>query len=269
MTEFDLKKLQMTELGMLKDISAFCDEHGIRYFMYGGTLLGAARHQGFIPWDDDIDIWMDHKSYQRFLSLADALSDKYFIQNYKTEKKLCYPWTKVILKNTVNIARGLEDYDIRQGINIDVFMINGIADGRLRGKIQRRALKIKKSLLNKFYYIEVKKKKPVTLVRLTPEFLRRPLISLMEALSDIDPFRCEKCYGNDHGNISMAKIYPSEMFLPENTIRLPFEDGEFAAPKAYEQFLTITFDDWRTIPPAEQRKTHDPVVIDYESDSRA
>jgi lipopolysaccharide cholinephosphotransferase len=67
--EFDLRRLQLTELQILKDIANFCDSNGINYFLYGGTLIGAARHQGFIPWDDDIDIWMDYKSYKKFLKL--------------------------------------------------------------------------------------------------------------------------------------------------------------------------------------------------------
>ena len=133
--EFDLRRLQLTELQILKDVADFCDANGINYFLYGGTLIGAARHQGFIPWDDDIDIWMDYNSYKKFLKLSKKLPSKYFIQNYRTDKKLCYSWTKVMLNGTTLIHNGMQSYDIHQGIYIDVFMINGVAEEMIRGRI--------------------------------------------------------------------------------------------------------------------------------------
>jgi lipopolysaccharide cholinephosphotransferase len=171
-----------------------------------------------------------------------------------------------MLNGTTLIHNGMQSYDIHQGIYIDVFMINGIADGKIRGKIQRKALLIKRRLLRKYYAIEVKNERPVNWVRLIPEVLRRPIISLMEKLSDIDPFCCKHCYGNDHPNISMAPIYSSNMFLPKDKIKLRFEDSEFFGPKNYKKFLEITFGDWQKLPPENQRVNHNNCVVDFEND---
>lgn len=263
MIENETRKLQLTELQILKDVADFCEENDIVYFLYGGTMIGAARHQGFIPWDDDIDIWMDLRNYKKFLKLSKKLPSKYFVQNYKTDRKCCYSWTKVMLNGTTLIHNGMQSYDIHQGIYIDVFMINGIADGKVRRKIQNKALKIKKHLLRKYFAIEVRKEAPKKWVSMIPEFLRRPLISFMEVLSNIDIEKSEKCFGIEYWNISMAKIYNSKDFYPDSRLYLLFEDSKFACPKNYFDFLRITFGDWQKLPPEEQRVNHNNCIIDF------
>ena len=266
MIENETRKLQLTELQILKDVADFCEENDIVYFLYGGTMIGAARHQGFIPWDDDIDIWMDLRNYKKFLKLSKKLPSKYFVQNYKTDRKCCYSWTKVMLNGTTLIHNGMQSYDIHQGIYIDVFMINGVAEGMIRGRIQRKALKIKKHLLRKYYAIEVKNESPGKIVALIPEFMRRPIITLMEFFSNIKLENSQKCFGIEYWNISMAKLYDSRDFLPDNRVKLKFEDSEFFCPKNYKCFLEITFGDWQKLPPEDQRVNHNNCVVDFEND---
>ncbi len=80
----ELKSLQAIELDILKQIDSLCNEHGLKYFLVGGSLLGAARHKGFIPWDDDIDIGMLREDYDKFISIAEKeLSDPYKVNTYK------------------------------------------------------------------------------------------------------------------------------------------------------------------------------------------
>ena len=91
-----LKKLQKVLFGILLDIISVCQKHNIRYYLSGGTALGAVRHQGFIPWDDDVDLIMERSEYERFLSVAkDELSDKYEIQHPTTVENYWSPFIKV------------------------------------------------------------------------------------------------------------------------------------------------------------------------------
>ena len=96
----DLKHLQNVELMILKDVIDFCDKHNINYYMYAGSALGAIRHKGFIPWDDDIDIILFRKDFEKFLSLASKLDSKYGLLSFNQEN-YPYPFLKVFLKGTV------------------------------------------------------------------------------------------------------------------------------------------------------------------------
>ena len=155
MRGFDLRKLQLVELEMLKDVVSFCEKNDIQYFLSDGTLIGAARHQGFIPWDDDIDICMDYKNFKKFNKLAAKDFDKkYFVQNYKTERKYPFPWTKIRINSTTSMERHLNNYDIHFGICMDILVLNGISDNKFRRKLQVKSAKLQRDLLKKYYYLE-------------------------------------------------------------------------------------------------------------------
>ena len=92
MPQQDLRKLQMIELEMLLEIDRICRKHNIEYFLSSGSLLGAVRHGGFIPWDDDLDIYMMRKEYERFLDICrtELNAEKFFMQTYETDPE--YRW---------------------------------------------------------------------------------------------------------------------------------------------------------------------------------
>ena len=150
-----LRKLQLTELEMLKDVADFCEKNGIEYFLIAGTLLGAVRHGGFIPWDDDIDIGMTFKNYKKFLKLAPkGLPKKYFVQHFTTDPKVSIPWIKVRINGTTSMERHLTNYDIHYGICMDIFLFNGIAENKNRKKKQAKYTKEIRTWLLKWMYIE-------------------------------------------------------------------------------------------------------------------
>ena len=99
-----LRKVQPILLEMLKEIRRVCDENGIRYFLYRGTFLGAVRHKGFIPWDDDMDVAMLRSDYEKFCEIApQKLSDEYCFQNWHTDRDYAHPFGKVRKRGTVYV----------------------------------------------------------------------------------------------------------------------------------------------------------------------
>lgn len=138
-----LKKLQLNELEILKTIAALCDEHGIAWFIDAGTLLGAARHQGFIPWDDDIDIAMLRSDFDRFIEVARGhLPDGYSLHTFGNTPGFAGMFAKVYRDGTVFATRETQEAGCDQGIFVDIFPYDFLEpDERIEAK-QRRTAKL-------------------------------------------------------------------------------------------------------------------------------
>ena len=123
MDNFDVesKKLQLIELDIFKSFLMVCKKLDLKYFLAGGTLLGAIRHNGFIPWDDDIDVIMPREDYEKFLEKGQALLEKkYFIQNYKTDPEFVLNFTKIRNSETTFIEKTSKNRNINHGIYIEI-----------------------------------------------------------------------------------------------------------------------------------------------------
>lgn len=268
-TDFDLRALQLAELEMMKDVTRFCEDNGIQYFLSSGTLIGAARHKGFIPWDDDVDINMDLKNYRKFLALAkDGLSDKYFIQNVETEPKMCFPWTKIRINGTTSMDPRLTNLDVHFGICMDIFIINGIPNSPFRRRLQQLAVKVQIFLLYKYFYLDgdgfVISKPKRLLYKLMPEFLRRGLIRLLDKFILYDIDGCDTAYNVFSNTVQSAEKIPVE--LVKEFDKLTFEGTEFFVPKRWDEYLTLHYGDWRTPLPEGQRDRHGDIIVDLERD---
>ena len=267
---YDLRKLQLTELGMFKDVADFCDDKGIVYYMSSGTMLGAARHQGFIPWDDDIDICMDVRNYKKFLKLAPTgLPEKYFVQNYRTDPKVSIRWTKVRMNGTTSMERDSTGYDIHYGICMDIFVMAGIPETVVKAKIQKVASIIMSILLEK--YLSRVKKRPLSrleklIYAVSPECLRRKIIALLEIFVLVDTEKCKQCYNTYFPFPEIARKYESRIFSPSDRVKMQFEDQKFWAFGKWEQYLTDDYGDWRTPPPKDQRGAHGDIIVDFDHD---
>lgn len=120
----ELKELKQIQLDILKYVHEFCVQNDIRYFLVYGTLIGAVRHQGYIPWDDDIDICMPRPDYERFLKLFNKNKSGYQVNAFELNDNFPYTFGKVEDLNTTFIEK--TDYSFPMGVNIDVFPIDGI-----------------------------------------------------------------------------------------------------------------------------------------------
>ena len=269
-----LHELQQCELTILKDIKKVCDRYKIRYYISGGTLLGAVRHQGFIPWDDDIDIMMPYEDYQRFLEVAqEELGDQYFVQNSETDPSYSFAYTHVRKNNTAV----LRDWDFavrtHHGAWVD---INPLV--RVRGNRDRR---IKNSLLKVCYFLIMNdhsfsvseswlvERSSIWMVRLIKLARKIP----KSIRSRIRKWILSKIIHEKRGKFisfiwtRLSVPIPADAYEGE-PVMLPFEDDEYPAPRGYEQFLSLSYGDYMTPPPPENRNGGhgDYVVIDLEHD---
>ena len=120
-----LQKMQEVELDLFKAFIEVCEKLQLKYYLLGGTLLGAVRHKGFIPWDDDIDVGMPRKDYEIFIQKAqDLLPEHYFVQNCYTDGKLPMAFCKIRNSNTTFIETSVKDFKINHGIFIDIFPLD-------------------------------------------------------------------------------------------------------------------------------------------------
>ena len=125
-----IKDVQIVCLEILKEIDRICKQNGILYWMEGGSMLGAVRHHGFIPWDDDLDIAMFRDDYNRFLEIASKeLKENYFLQTHQTDPEYPLFYAKVRKNNTFIDERSYQDLNIHKGIFVDIFPVDGLYNG--------------------------------------------------------------------------------------------------------------------------------------------
>lgn len=259
-----LRELQLAEYKMLKDVTAFCDENQIQYSLVAGTLLGAMRHNGFIPWDDDIDIIMDHKNYKRFIKVSKKeFPKKYFVQNFTTEKKVNYPWTKIRINGTTSIDPRLRNLQIHSGICMDIFVLNGIAEKKIHRKLQLKFARYQRKLMNKYYYRAISPSEKDIYQRI-PEVFRIPLIKLFDLIVNINSEKTKYCISNFFNGLNSAILFESKWFEQGEKVR--FEGELFSAPKEKEKYLEARYGDWRSLPPEDERKGHGDIIVDLHND---
>ena len=250
-SETALRKLQLAQLQELKDIAAFCDDNGIAYFLDSGTLLGAVRPKGFIPWDDDVDICMDVRSYRRFLKLVHKLPERYYVQNYRTDRTMTRKWTKIRINGTTVTPKHLPVEDTHAGACLDIFVMAGAAKTKLGALLQRKADMVLRA------YLDSSNRSAV----------HRFFARCAERVLLLD---------TRHSSLAFSSFYTpgaedtvailSALFDPAKRVKLSFEGAMFYAPQNYEAVLEAYYGDWRTPPPENERTGHGDLLIDLEND---
>ena len=142
-----MEELRKVQLEALLEVDRICKKFGITYQLFSGTLLGAIRHKGFIPWDDDIDICMLRNDYDRFIEVCKTeLDTTYFLQNYETDKNFIHNITRIRKNNTIALQSACAELDMHHGIFIDIFPMDNIVPHSIVGNIQIALLYIVKKI---------------------------------------------------------------------------------------------------------------------------
>ena len=248
-------------LDMFKWFHSFCEQNHLRYFALGGTMLGAIRHKGFIPWDDDIDVGMPRKDYEKFISLCEGkLFGNYTVESINsTHEDYFYGYVKVYdISNTLIEKTRV---NIKRGIYIDVFPLDGVCNDVLDVE------KVFKPIFYKYQLLVARtcaiiprrawyKNAIVILVRMIPNFI----INNKRLLREIDTMCKMKDYdeclivGNILGNWGIKEVMPKKI-LGTPTL-YPFEDTYIYGAENYNDYLVKLYGDWKQLPPIEKRVSH-------------
>lgn len=256
----EINELQKIQLSMLKDFDAVCQKHRISYQLFSGTALGAVRHKGFIPWDDDIDVVMLREDYERFFDSAskELDSNKYYVQREFSEHWPMF-FSKLRLNGTTYIEKyHSHDARIHQGIYIDIFPCDNLSDSRLMQKLQYIASKIviAKSLYARGYETNSTVKKCfMQFCRILPT---EPFKRLCIRRNDSSSLKVHTFFGG--GKKFEKSIYLREWF--EQSVKMRFEDSEFPVSAHYDEMLRVMYGDYMIMPTLEQRvcKRHAAIV---------
>lgn len=248
-------------LGIMDDIDAFCRKHEITYFLGYGTLIGAVRHKGFIPWDDDIDILMKREDYQRFCSEYPQYEHgNYKLVDLHTNKKWIKPFAKVCDTRTEINPLWLKNSTCRVGVSVDIFPLDEVA-----GEKEKRELLQKQEKMMMLLDLKVAKAKPsMTMLK----FLLKRILSVFVAMVPVNWYvtKMEKLatsYGGSSpkfmGEVAFPfdkekEIMPIEFF--EGVTELSFEGRNYMAPVNYDAYLRHIFGEYMQLPPEEDRVGH-------------
>ena len=289
----DLRKIQLLQLEILKEVDRICRENNIKYTLCGGSMLGAVRHKGIIPWDDDIDISMLREDYDRFCRICEKElnGDKFFLKTMETDSEYRLVYGKILLKGTAYVRAGYEHLKCKNGIFIDIFPRDGFSDVFLIQFIQKKLA----WLMRKMLYSPIGAVRNPKLInrigmKVLTKFPRSTaifLLSVIQGLNFKKDTKYVKCYGlmesTEKKKLELGKKgyrdyrrklrkesrieklerkelnkgLKRDFFM--NVVDMEFEDMQAMVTKCYDAWLKMNYDDYMQLPPEEKRVIHQTV----------
>ncbi len=265
------EKLHNCQLLLAAELKRICEKNNIKYYMIAGTLLGAVRHKGFIPWDDDMDFAIMRKDYPKFLkSCKNELGENFKLQEMFSDEYYALPVAKLMLRGTKFTERNAGKTKAKKGIFIDIFPYDNIPDDEnLRKKHSKNTYFLKRLFLAKQGYKiaergQLLKTVVYALLKFVAFFL--PKKHLRSKL-DKELRRFENQNTKKVAAIGGAYPYSKESVEREwfnETVDLPFENLKLSAPKGYTEYLTYFYGDYMTPPPEDKRENrHNMLELDF------
>lgn len=266
-TTIDLRQLQNIELEILKELDRVCKKHGITYHLFGGTLIGAIRHKGFIPWDDDIDISMRREDYNKFIEVCSKeLHSTFFLQNYKTDPNFFHSFVRIRKNGTKVIQRQYKDIDMHHGVFIDVFPFDNIPESNHLKKIQYKTLRANRIIKN-FKLVKIDGKKGIR--RLIKNVISIGVKPIPMAFFNVFETHVATLFNSKNTATSTLMVEAIQMNHKRCTVEndkfyetqlLEFEENKFVGPKYYEEILTNMYGDFMSMPKESERQPHHNII---------
>ncbi|MGI6200185.1 MAG: LicD family protein [Christensenellales bacterium] len=257
-----LDQMKEIELEILTAVDRLCREEGIAYYLAFGTLLGAVRHGGFIPWDDDVDILMPREDYDRFIQVASKLPGHLHFKYCGNTHPYIYDFGKVEDGRTLLIEDTYRYLGIDSGVYIDIFPLDGCPRTGLGRRVHLYHVRFWQELLS-MYFADPDKprsawKRPI--VRFVKRWLSQDRIyAHIEKICRKFPIDRSKFVGYHEGRLN--ELMPRDTFGAPRDMR--FEGRDFLAPEQPEAYLARVYGHWRQLPPEDQRVAHQHSVVRY------
>lgn len=261
----ELEKLHRLDILLANELNKICEKHNIKYFMLAGTLLGAIRHKGFIPWDDDMDFGMRRADFERFIEVCslELNKEKFHFQTMSTEKAYPFNFVKLTLKNTEIVEEFSKGKLKNNGIFIDIFPVDNISDNKLKAYFQLKLFWVFRNLLliklgygddsKKFY------KFGRILSRLFPidflKYMKETVIKCANSEKSKKVIVSDGTYGLKKETIDSKWI--------DNLVSYQFEDSRFPGIEYYDEYLSYFYGDYMTPPKEDDRNHHNRTKIDF------
>ena len=261
-----MNALQEKQLNILKWFIKVCDKHNLQYFLVGGTALGAIRHKGFIPWDDDIDVGMPRKDYDKFVELQHEFEGTpYFIQTFKSDPCYIYNYGKLRDSSTTFIENTFKQHRINHGVWIDIFPIDGFS------KVIKPREKFARKVNHIWWQVYMSYLPALRRKVHARTFFKDILLNIVAGLMyvfDIAHYRNKHVEryvrkipleesvmaGNYFGFNMKREAMDSNLF--KEYIKVPFEDVEAYVVKDYDTYLRNLYGDYMKLPPVDKQVGH-------------
>lgn len=258
-----MNTIQTLLLNIAIEFDRICKKHKLRYFISAGTLLGAVRHQGFIPWDDDIDFYMPREDYEKFLKIApEELNERYSLRDFSIDgEKYEYCFAKVDDRTTTFIEKASASYYYKGGVWIDIFPLDGTFESKILQKTHLFLIRKMVKLRNKAYTFDFKQKMGI-IHRLHLRILRYFMkgsgaYRFINMLLQIKKYNQSKYVGNLVWGYKMKEIVPKDYYEPQGIIK--FENHTFSSPHKVHQYLEQIYGDYMQLPPENERISRHPI----------
>ena len=263
-----LKHLQQVSLKILKYLIKICEKNNLTYFLYGGTLIGAVRHQGFVPWDDDIDVIMFREDFEKLNEILEKnIDDKYRFMNVLNDESYHYTWGRLLLKNTLFKEWWADQVDYTPNIFIDIFILDNIPNNKFKRFIHRWTCYLLNMLSS---YSLIKQENDSKIKRI----IQHTVYYTIKILP-ISPYsikkRCVKSFTKyQNENCEEVCDFPSSGIMPISfktdwfpLKKVKFEDIEVNIPNKYDKILKMEYGEYMELPPEESRFREAPEEIDF------
>lgn len=254
------------QLEILLEFDRICKENEIHYNIYYGTMLGAIRHQAFIPWDDDIDLAMTRENYDKFLNIYEGkLAKDYFVQDFETDPDYPRQFIRIRKNGTKYLQRYYKSFDIHHGIFIDVFPYDHVYLNQKKEKYRYKYLKI----LNRINIIKHfgVKSNASSIKKSIQKMIDRviPTLRLKKHIRKVMTKRNQENldYMTDMTLTADPKLLKNYLIKEEDfldSVMVEFENHQFPVPRKYDKYLTQMYGDYMKYPPKEERVPHHEVI---------